>query len=280
MIKLKNVSFTYQTGVKAINDVTIDTDKGSIIGIIGANGAGKSTVMKLMLGVLRPQNGQITLAGEKITYKRKALNEHHKKVGMVFQNPDDQVLLNTVFEDVAYGCHNLHLQDGIIESRVKSALKEVDLVGFEERFVQYLSFGEKKRVAIAGILAMGHDMILMDEPTAGLDPHGRQEMIRLIKKLSEEGKKILISSHDMDLIHEVCNHLYLLSRGSVTCEGSPEHVFDHTHLIEEAKLELPWLMLIKRVMGKHSFKNKAEFLQVGGNDEHSGHWIKSSDSTC
>lgn len=261
MLKLEKVTYTYPLGQTALEAVSIDLEKGCCTGLIGGSGAGKSTLLQVMLGLLKPQEGLVKWDDKPLSYKKKALQSHFQQVGMVFQNPDAQLILNTVFEDVAYGCLNMGMSLPEVRFAVKMALESVCLGGFEDRSVQHLSFGEKKRVAMAGILAMGHPVILLDEPTAGLDPAVTDQMIILIKDLVARGKRILIASHDMDLIYALCDSVYVLNSGVMVKKGDAERVFEDVDMLQEAGLKQPWLVALKAVIGEHGHRERESFFE-------------------
>lgn len=259
MLKLENVTYSYPLGQVALENISLDFGSGSCLGLIGASGAGKSTLLQVMLGLLRPQEGLVSWEKQPLKYQKQTLKHHFQQVGMIFQNPDTQLILNTVFDDVAYGCLNMGMNQAAAKEAVKAALVSVNLCGFEDRSVQHLSFGEKKRVAMAGILAMGHPVILLDEPTAGLDPGVTDQMIILIKDLVAGGKKVLIASHDMDLIYALCDSVSVLKQGQLIKEGSADAVFSDIKSLESAGLKQPWLVALKTLIGEHGFKDREAF---------------------
>jgi len=184
----------------------------------------------------------------------------YKKVGLVFQNPDDQLFAPTLFEDVAFGPLNMGFSDGEVKQRVASALKEVDLAGLEKKSVHNLSFGQRKRACIAGLLAMGHEMLLLDEPTAGLDPMGEYRMMKLLQKLNREnGVTVVMATHSVDLVPVFLDSLYILSKGRFTRGGTPEEVFNAPEDMADIKLRLPQMAeLIYRL--KH--EDKMDFQRI------------------
>lgn len=231
-------TFKYPDGTVALSDIKIDIKRGEFIGILGSNGSGKTTLLKVMDGLLKDFDGKILLDGEDI--KRLSPKAIYKKVGLVFQNPDDQLFASTVFEDVAFGPRNMGFADSEVINRVNHALKCVEMEGYSKKSIHNLSFGQKKRVCIAGLLAMGHEILLLDEPTAGLDPMGEYKMMNLLTKLNKESRvTIVMATHSVDLVPLFLNRLYILSKGCIVRGGSPEEVFTAPDDMSNVKLRLP-----------------------------------------
>lgn len=239
MLEARNITFSYDDGTEALNNVNLKVDKGDIVALLGKNGAGKSTLFLHFNGILRPDNGEIIIDGEKLKYDKKSLIKFRQKVGLVFQNPDDQIFAPSVEEDVAFGPLNLKLPMEEVQKRVHEALERVGMVGFEKKAPHHLSGGQKKRVAIAGILAMKPEIMVFDEPTAGLDPKGASKIINLLKELNEQGITIIISTHDVDLVPQYANKVYVLHEGEIIGEGTAKDIFSNKELIDKANLDLP-----------------------------------------
>lgn len=239
MLEARNITFSYDDGTEALNNVNLKVDKGDIVALLGKNGAGKSTLFLHFNGILRPDKGEIIIDGEKLKYDKKSLIKFRQKVGIVFQNPDDQIFAPSVEEDVAFGPLNLKLPMEEVQKRVHEALERVGMVGFEKKAPHHLSGGQKKRVAIAGILAMKPEIMVFDEPTAGLDPKGASKIINLLKELNEQGITIIISTHDVDLVPQYANKVYVLHEGEIIGEGTAKDIFSNKELINKANLELP-----------------------------------------
>ena len=232
------LSFAYPDGYVAMRDIKLDVMSGEFIGILGSNGSGKTTLLKIMDGLLRDFKGVVSLDGADI---RKLIpKEIYRKVGLIFQNPDDQLFASTVGEDVAFGPINMGFPERDVSERVKKALADVDMEGFLGKSIHSLSFGQKKRVCIAGLLAMGHEILLLDEPTAGLDPMGEYKMMSLLTKLNREGRVTMImATHSVDLVPLFLDRLCILSKGRMMRAGTPEEVFTAPRDLEHAKLRLP-----------------------------------------
>lgn len=227
IIQIKNLSFSYPDGKLALEDINLTVNSNEKIALIGANGAGKSTLIYQLNGILRGQ-GQISVSG--LVLNQKNLAQIRAIVGVVFQNPDDQLFSPTVFEDVAYGPLYQGLNQETIETRVKQALSEVGLEGFSQRNPYHLSSGEKKRVAIASVLSMQPQILVFDEPTAGLDPRARRELMELQGRLSQT---MLIATHDLDLVRQLATRIILLNNGRVIADGSPNSILENQHLLFE-----------------------------------------------
>lgn len=239
MLEARNITFSYDDGTEALNNVNLKVDKGDIVALLGKNGAGKSTLFLHFNGILRPDKGEIIIDEEKLKYDKKSLIKFRQKVGLVFQNPDDQIFAPSVEEDVAFGPLNLKLPMEEVQKRVHEALERVGMVGFEKKAPHHLSGGQKKRVAIAGILAMKPEIMVFDEPTAGLDPKGASKIINLLKELNEQGITIIISTHDVDLVPQYANKVYVLHEGEIIGEGTAKDIFSNKELIDKANLDLP-----------------------------------------
>jgi cobalt/nickel transport system ATP-binding protein len=231
-------SFTYPDGTKALSDIKIDIRKGDFVGILGTNGSGKTTLLKVIDGLIKDFTGNVFLDGDNIN--KLVPKEIYKKVGLVFQNPDDQLFAPTVFEDIAFGPVNMGLDENEVNTRAAKALKNVEMEGFEKKSINNLSFGQKKRICIAGLLTMGHEILLLDEPTAGLDPRGEQKMMELLTKLSrEKGVTIVMTTHMIDLIPLFIDQIYILNKGGLYKGGPAKEVFLESAFLEEIGLRLP-----------------------------------------
>lgn len=231
-------SFKYPDGTQAMSDIGLEVGKGEFIGILGSNGSGKTTLLKLMDGLIKDFRGSVQLDGTDL--KKLSPKDIYKKVGLVFQNPDDQLFAPTVFEDVAFGPLNMGFAEIEVNRRVESALKDVEMAEYAKKAIHNLSFGQKKRACIAGLLAMGHEILLLDEPTAGLDPMGEYKMMKLLTRLNmENGVTIVMATHSVDLVPLFLSRLYILSKGHIVRGGTPEEVFTAPDEMSNVKLRLP-----------------------------------------
>ncbi len=250
IIETKNISYFYPDGTKALENVDFKAKRGKIVALLGPNGAGKSTLFLHFNGILRPNSGNIIIDSEPLSYDKKHLMKVRQKVGIVFQNPDDQLFAPTVIEDVAFGPMNMGLTDEEVEKRVKEALKKVGMAGFENKAPHHLSGGQKKRVAIAGILAMRPQIMVLDEPTSGLDPRGASQILRILYQLNQEGMTIVISTHDVDLVPLYAYNVYIINEGKIIKEGSPPEVFEDVKTIRKANLRLPRIAHLMEILEK------------------------------
>jgi cobalt/nickel transport system ATP-binding protein len=231
-------SFRYPDGTEALADIRFDVNKGEFCGILGANGSGKTTLLKVMDGLIKDFSGRVLLDGEEV--RRLQPREIYRKVGLVFQNPDDQLFAHSVFEDVAFGPRNMKFAENEVRQRVDAALASVEMTDSAGKQISALSFGQKKRACIAGLLAMGHEILLLDEPTAGLDPRGEYRMMELLTRLNrEEGVTIVMATHSVDLVPIFLHRLQILNRGRIVRSGLPEEVFTTPAEMEKNKLRLP-----------------------------------------
>ena len=233
MIEFQHVSFAYEKGRSVIEDLSFRIGDGESVGLIGANGAGKSTVMKLMLGLLAGE-GTILVDGAELN--RANLSQIRRKLGFVLQNSDNQMFMPTVYEDMMFGPLNYMLSREEAERRVDAVLERLGLQALKHRHNHRISGGEKRMAAIATVLAMEPETILMDEPTSALDPYNRRIVINTIREL---GQTKLISSHDLDMILDTCDRVILLSEGRIAADGPAERVLRDRALLEAHHLELP-----------------------------------------
>ncbi len=237
-LRVEDVSYSYPDATEALSGISLAVSKGAFIGLLGANGSGKTTLLKIMDGIIKDYSGGVRLDGEDIkTLSPKTI---YRKMGLVFQNPDDQLFAPTVFEDVSFGPLNMGMEESEIRGNVAKALESVGMDGSAGKTINHLSFGQKKRIAIAGLLAMGHEILLLDEPTAGLDPMGEYRMMELLTSLSKEGGiTIVMATHSVELVPLFLDRLYILSRGRLKRGGLPEEVFTAPEEMRDVKLRLP-----------------------------------------
>lgn len=238
-LETKNLSYTYHDGTQALKNVNIKIRKGEKIAIMGPNGAGKSTLFSHFNGLNEPTSGHVEIDGEKIIFERDELIKVRQKVGIVFQDPNDQLFAPTVKEDVAFGPMNLGLDYDEVEKRIRESLEMVGMSGFEEKTPHHLSGGQQKRVAIAGIIAMRPDIMILDEPTAGLDPEGVEKVLDILNKLNNEGISIVISSHDIEMVNQFADKIFVLHDGEIIAEGDKHQIFSDKELLKKAHLKAP-----------------------------------------
>ena len=239
MLEVRDIKYSYNNDYQALKGVSLKIEKGEMVALLGKNGAGKSTLFLHLNGIYEPDEGKVFIDGEELKYDKKSLLKFRQKVGIVFQNPDDQIFAPTVEEDVAFGPLNLGLSMEEVQDRVEEALERVGMSGFEKTAPHHLSGGQKKRVAIAGILAMKPEIMVLDEPTAGLDPQGVTNLVKLLKELNDEGITIVISTHEVDLVPDYANRVFVLVGGELIAEGTPKDIFSQPDILESANLKIP-----------------------------------------
>jgi cobalt/nickel transport system ATP-binding protein len=255
MIEARKIQYAYADGPKALRDIDLTIKSGEKLALVGPNGAGKSTLMLTFNGILRPTSGEVLFKGSPIKYNSSALREIRRKVGMVFQNPDDQIFAPTVYQDVAFGPVNLGFPKEKVDRYVGYALSYVGLSGYERRPPHHLSGGEKKRVAIAGVLAMEPEVMILDEPTSNLDPATAEEMMEMLDELNCGGKTIIISTHDVELAYRWADVVMLMESGRLLKVGTPSQVFNDSELISRARLKLPQIMEIYKELTSRGVLN-------------------------
>lgn len=227
----RGLAFSYADTPDVLNDIAIEVMPGERVGIIGPNGAGKTTLFLLICGVLKPNEGELSLLGQPV-----AFGKFNPRAALVFQNPDDQLFCPTVREDVAFGPQNMGLPKEEVEKRVKEALAKVGASRFADRPVHHLSEGEKRIVSIASVLAMRPELVMYDEPSANLDIRSRRRLIRLLQSSAET---ILVASHDLELILEVCQRVILVDEGKIVADGDPRQIMGDEQLMEAHGQEKP-----------------------------------------
>ena len=273
-IKISNLSAYYGKDsvfeTKALNDINLTINSGEFIGLIGSTGSGKSTLIQHLNGLIIPEKGTIEVEGETITKDSKNLSELRKKVGLVFQYPEYQLFEETVEKDIAFGPNNLKLSPEEVQLRVKEAMELVDLPyeDYAERNPFDLSGGEKRRVAIAGVLAMKPKVLMLDEPTAGLDPHTRKELLWQFKRLmTEKEMTIIMVSHSMDEVSLVADRVVALNKGSIVLDAPIREAFKLGDQIEEIGLELPTIPRLFNYLQKEGYNVDGSILTLDEAEE-------------
>ncbi len=251
MIKAENVNYIYQQGMpferQALNDVNIEIEDGSLVALIGHTGSGKSTLIQHFNALVKPTSGKIIINGIDVTASKADLRLVRKTVGLVFQYPEHQLFEETVYKDIAFGPKNMGFSDEEIDKRVRES---AELVGLKEKHLTRspfdLSGGQKRRVAIAGVLAMNPKVLILDEPTAGLDPKGRDEILATIKKLHEENKEMIIIfvSHSMEDVAKTAERVIVMNDGHVEMQGTVAEVFAQAEHLQEIGLNVPQVTLL------------------------------------
>jgi len=246
MIKTEALNFKYGDGTLALKNINFDSNKGEIIGIIGGNGSGKTTFFKTIIGLKKPLSGKVFLNNELISYNKKSKNKLLDHMGFIFKEPDQQLFYSDIFDDIAFGLRNMGIEEKEIKIRVKEALKKVDAMKFIKKPIHFLSQGQKKRVALASILVLKKKIILFDEPWSTLDPKMSERMIELMIDLKNQGIKIILSSHNMELIYRITDYCYVFKSGEILKEGKTEKVFLDQVVLNKADLRQPWIMKVDK----------------------------------
>ena len=267
---VKNLTYIYDEGMpfasKAIDDISFEIKDNDFVGLIGHTGSGKSTLIQHLNGLLKPSSGQIIVNGFNITDKDLNLTEIRKRVGIVFQYPEYQLFEETVEKDIAFGPGNLGLDKAEISKRVKNSMEAVglDYETYKDKSPFDLSGGQKRRVAIAGVIAMNPEVLILDEPTAGLDPGGRDEIFNLIKKLHRDNNiTIILSSHSMDDMAKLAQTIIVMNHGKIEFMGTPREVFtSHADKLREIGLDVPQVLELATKLRQKGFDIRPDILTV------------------
>jgi len=240
LFRVENLIHQYSDGTLALDNVSLGFEKGERIALLGTNGSGKTTLLNHLNGILKPTSGKIYFEDKPIEYSGKALLELRRRVGFVFQDPNDQLFAPTVKQDVAFGPLNLGQSSEQVKKVVDQALETVGMAEFKEKPPHFLSLGQKKRVALAGVLAMQPEVIIMDEPTSNLDPKATSEILHLLLQLNKEKDiTMLLATHDVDMVPLFANKIYILNKGKLVFEGTPKETFSNGDLIRQVNLRSP-----------------------------------------
>jgi cobalt/nickel transport system ATP-binding protein len=253
ILEARDIHYHYPRGPEVISGISFHIRHKEKIALVGPNGAGKSTLLTMFNGMIQPDSGLMLFDNQPIGYDAKSLRVLRKRVGFVLQNPDRQIIAPTVYQDVAFGPTNLGHTEDEVKKIVTLALRHVGLEGFERRPPHQISGGEKRRVAIAGVLAMDPDVLVLDEPTSGLDPSGSEDIMELLDELNHEGKTIIISTHDVELAYPWADRAILMLGGKILQEDIPEVAFGNPDHIRRAHLSLPTLLELHLELQKRGF---------------------------
>ncbi|MCI6737589.1 MAG: energy-coupling factor transporter ATPase [Intestinibacter sp.] len=267
---VKNLTYIYDEGMpfasKALDDISFEIKDNDFVGLIGHTGSGKSTLIQHLNGLLKPSSGEIFINGFNITDKDLNLTEVRKRVGIVFQYPEYQLFEETVEKDIAFGPGNLGLEEDEIADRVKKSMEAVglDYEQYKDKSPFDLSGGQKRRVAIAGVIAMNPEVLILDEPTAGLDPGGRDEIFKLIKKLHKDNNiTIILSSHSMDDMAKLANTIIVMNHGKIEFMGTPREIFNsHADRLKEIGLDVPQVLELAKKLKAKGFDIRTDVLTV------------------
>jgi len=244
MLRIENLCYEYESGFK-LKNISFEVREGESIAIIGENGSGKTTLVKNLIGLLRPDSGKIFLNGEDTS--KMSVAEIARTIGFVFQNPDNQIFASSVKEGVSFGPKNLGMDN--IEEKVNDVLKKTDLFKYRDKHPFKLSGGEKQRLALASILVMNPKILILDEPTSGLDLKNAVKLMKIVKNLQKEGKTIILITHDMQLVSDLCERVILMKSGEIIADGKIKEVFNRESLLEKTKIELPEIAKLSKILG-------------------------------
>ncbi|MEY2827119.1 MAG: hypothetical protein RLZZ183_238 [Actinomycetota bacterium] len=236
-LEIKNLAFAYPDGNQALFGVNLTIQKGERVALLGPNGAGKTTLVLHLNGIHETQQGEVLIAGTKVDNENKdTLKLIRSKVGIVFQDPDDQLFMPTVEEDVAFGPYNMGLRDDNLEKVVDESLNAVGMLEYKDRPPHHLSFGQRRRVAVATVLAMKPEILILDEPSSNLDPASRRELAEILEKLNIT---VLMVTHDLPYAYELCERSVILSKGKIVADDLTKNVLGNQELLNNNRLELP-----------------------------------------
>jgi len=253
LFRLENLSHRYSDGTLALDDVSLSFAEGERTALLGTNGSGKTTLLHHLNGILQPTSGKVYFEDKPLKYDSKSLLDLRKRVGFIFQDPNDQLFAPTVKQDVAFGPLNLGQPPDQVKKAVDEALRTVGMAEYAEKPPHFLSLGQKKRVALAGVLAMQPEVLIMDEPTSNLDPRATSEILHLLLRLNKEHKiTLILATHDVDMVPLFANKLYILDKGKLVSEGSPAELFSDAELIRNVNLRSPRITHLFEVLKKEN----------------------------
>lgn len=237
-----NLKYYYEDGTCALDNINIAIEKGKKTAIIGGNGAGKSTLFLNFNGVLKPKDGVILFHGEQVGYDKKSLNKLRSKIGLVFQEPDHQIFSSSIYQELAFGPLNFGVSKDEVKQRVENVMEQMEIGHLKDKPTHFLSYGQKKQVAIASILVLEPEVIILDEPTAGLDPMHSKKLMILLEKLSKRGITLIIATHDVNLAYQWAEQVHVMNKGRVIQSGTSEEIFMKEEILEKADMETPYII--------------------------------------
>lgn len=244
ILTLENVSYTYEDGTEALKGIDLEIRRGEKLAVMGANGSGKSTLFLTLNGIRKPTAGRILYKGKPVDYSKKGLLTMRKNIGIVFQDPDNQLFSASVTQEISFGVLNLGLTEEEARARVERVIDEMDISPFRDKPTHFLSGGQKKRVSIADILVMDPEIILFDEPAAALDPKHARMIDEIIDRLGEQGITVILSTHDVDRAFIWADRIVLLDEGKIISEGTPDEIFMNGEMLARTNLEKPAVLRI------------------------------------
>lgn len=270
ILETKDLCFKYSDGTEALKNINLKIEKGRKISFVGVNGSGKSTLFLNFNGVLRPTKGRLLYKGNEVNYNKKSLFELRKNIGIVFQDPENQLFSASVYQEVSFGAMNLKLDSNEVRNRVDEALNNTEMYQYKEKAVHFLSYGQKKRVSISDILVMKPEIIVFDEPTSSLDPKHSKQIIDIFNDINNKGVTVILSTHDVELAYSWSDYIVVMKDGEIIKEGTPLEIFSDDKLINEAYLEKPLILEIYENLCKNGKtktnsktpRNKEELFQI------------------
>lgn len=240
ILESRDLHYKYPDGTHALKGISLQVKRGQTTAVLGGNGAGKSTLFLSFNGILKPSGGKIFFDGRQLDYSHKGLLALRSRVGIVFQDPDSQLFSASVVQDVSFGVMNMKFPEQQVREKVAAAMTRTGITHLKDKPTHCLSFGQKKRVAIAGVLAMEPDVLILDEPTAGLDPLGVSEVMKLLKQTQQTlGITVIIATHDIDMVPLYCDHAYVMHEGEMIMVGTPKDIFARKDVLRKVNLRLP-----------------------------------------
>ncbi len=250
ILAARDIDYIYPGNVQALQGLSLDIEQGRKLAVLGPNGSGKTTLLLHLNGTLKPRRGEILLDGRPAAYDRRSLNSWRSRVGLVLQEPEDQLFSASVYQDISFGPLNQGLSTLEARERVREALAALQIEALADRATHMLSFGQKKRVAIAGILAMRPEVLILDEPTAGLDAQGVAQLLTVLEEQRRAGTTLVFATHDVDLAYRWADGVAVFCDGQVLAQGETVAVLSDRKLLQAARLEVPWLLEIAQALGE------------------------------
>lgn len=246
VLAAEGLTYSYDGGPAALDGLDFVVRPGRRLALVGANGAGKTTLLLHLNGTLRPRAGAVWVKGRRADYSRRSLTMWRQVVGLVFQNPEDQLFAGTVSQDISFGPMNLGISVADVRERVEDALESLDIVALRDRPTHMLSYGQKKRAAIAGAVAMRPEVLIIDEPLAGLDPSGAEHLLAVLERLTRDGTTLVLATHDMSLVYAWADEVAVLHGGAIAAHGEPPDVMSDAALMRASGLRVPWVLEVDR----------------------------------
>ena len=242
ILTINNLCYTYEDGTNALNEINLEIKRGEKVAIMGSNGSGKSTFFLCLNAIKRPKSGYLSFRGHPYDYSRKGLLDLRSKVGIVFQDPDNQLFSASVFQEISFGVLNLGINTIEARNRVEAVIEDLDITSFRHKATHFLSGGQKKQVSLADILVMNPEVIILDEPASALDPKHTKMIYDIINELSDKGITVILSTHDVNHAFKWADTIAVFHNGTILQKGTPIEIFNNTKLIEKSNLEIPTIL--------------------------------------